>query len=154
MHEALARARKRGRLLRLDGAADAGRPAAALPTDGRPDPEQQAQAAELRRLLEAAIDALPEACRMAFVLREAEGLDTTQVADCLQISESAVRTRLHRARAFLRRRIRESTGADSVSAFSFYLTRCDRVVAAVLTSLGLPLPLALAPPPLAAEPPR
>jgi len=154
VHEALARARRRGRLMRLDGALDARRRAAALPADGRPDPEQQAQAAELRRLLEAAIDALPEACRAAFVLREAEGLDTTQVADCLQISESAVRTRLHRARAFLRRRIHETTGARSVAAFSFYLTRCDRVVTAVLTSLGLPLPLALAPSPLAVQPPR
>jgi len=149
VHEALARARRRGRLMRLDGASAAGRRAPAPPSDGRPDPEQQAQAAELRRLLEDAIDALPEACRAAFVLREAEGLDTTQVADCLEISEAAVRTRLHRARAFLRRRIRESTGAGSVSAFSFYLTRCDRVVAAVLTSLGLP---PFAPPALLAQP--
>jgi RNA polymerase sigma-70 factor (ECF subfamily) len=153
VHEALARARRRGRFARIDPAWDVGRSGAAgLPADVRPDPEQQAQAAELRVLLEAAIDALPEAYRAAFVLREAEGLDTGEVADCLEISEAAVRTRLHRARAFLRRRIHERTGACSASAFSFYLTRCDRVVGGVLTRLGLPLSPALAPPELLAQP--
>jgi RNA polymerase sigma-70 factor (ECF subfamily) len=154
VHEALARVRRRGRLTRLDASGEAGRWTAGLPVDGHPDPEQQAQAAELRVLLEAAIDALPEAYRAAFVLREAEGLDTAEVAECLEISEAAVRTRLHRARALLRRRIRERTGVHSASAFSFYLTRCDRVVAGVLTRLGLPPSPALAQPELLAEPTR
>ncbi len=154
VHEALARARRRGRLTYLDAAGAAGRQAAGLPADVRPDPEQQAQAAELRVLLEAAIDALPEVYRVTFVLRDAEGLDTNEVADCLEISEAAVRTRLHRARAFLRRRIHEQTGARSASAFSFYLTRCDRVVSGVLTRLGLPQPPAPVPAEPLAEPSR
>ena len=106
------------------------------PRDVRPDPERQAQAEELRRLLESAIDGLPATYRTAFVLREAEGLDTQEVAECLEISEDAVRTRVHRARALLRRSLYERTGATSGSAFLFHLTRCDRIVAGVFLRLG------------------
>ena len=103
--------------------------------DVRPDPERQAHTAELRLLLESAIDALPGHYRSVFVLREAEGLDTLEVAECLEISAEAVRQRLSRARALLRRRIYESTGESRGEAFSFHLSRCDRVVNGVLATL-------------------
>ena len=135
VHEALARARRRARLKGLDDMSEAS-PLPYSPRDDRPDPEQQAQAAELRRLLEAAIDELPGIYRTAFVLREAEGLDTLEVAECLEISEVAVRARVHRARVLLRRGIYERTGATSASAFSFHLKRCDRIVAGVFARLG------------------
>jgi RNA polymerase sigma-70 factor (ECF subfamily) len=136
VHEALARARRRGRFRGLESMSEEGAPSGP-PRDERPDPEQQAQAGELRRLLESAIDGLPETYRAAFVLREAEGLDTAEVAECLEISEDAVRTRVHRARVLLRRKLLERTGATSGAAFSFHLTRCDRVVAGVFVRLGL-----------------
>jgi RNA polymerase sigma-70 factor, ECF subfamily len=135
-HEALARARRRARLKGFDDMSDASPMPYGSPRDDRPDPERQAQAAELRRLLEAAIDELPGIYRTAFVLREAEGLDTPEVAECLEISEVAVRARVHRARVLLRRGIYERTGATSASAFSFHLTRCDRIVAGVFARLG------------------
>ena len=136
VHEALARGRRRARWKGLESMSEETQPSGP-PRDERPDPEQQAQAAELRQLLESAIDDLPETYRSAFVLREAEGLDTPEVAECLEISEDAVRTRVHRARALLRRGLYERTGATSASAFSFHLTRCDRVVAGVFARLGL-----------------
>src|SRR5262245_37591135 len=117
VHEALARARRRARWEGLDPMDDdSENPPAAL-RDVRPDPEVQAQATELKRLLESVIDGLPEIYRSAFVLREAEGLDTAEVAECLEISEEAVRTRLNRARTLLRRKLYERTGATSTSAF-------------------------------------
>ena len=136
VHEALARARRRARVKGLDDMPDASPSSHGSPRDGRPDPEQQAQAAELRRLLEAAIDALPVIYRTAFVLREAEGLDTPEVAECLDISEVAVRARVHRARVLLRRGLYERTGATSASAFAFHLMRCDRIVAGVFARLA------------------
>jgi len=135
VHEALARARRRARWKGLDDMSETLSPEGS-PRDERLDPEQQAQAAELRRLLEAAIDALPGIYRTAFVLREAEGLDTLEVAECLEISQVAVRARVHRARVLLRRGLFERTGATSASAFSFHLTRCDRIVAGVFARLG------------------
>jgi RNA polymerase sigma-70 factor (ECF subfamily) len=134
VHEALARTRRRARWAAIpsEGEADRG---VHPPVDDRPDPERQAQLGELRRVLEAAIDDLPERYRTAFVLREAEGLATGEVAECLEISEEAVRTRVHRARVLLRRRLYERTGATAASAFSFHLVRCDRVVAGVFGRL-------------------
>ena len=136
VHEALAQARRRARWKGLEVMPDTSLSPSGLPRDERLDPEQQAQAAELRKLLESAIDALPAIYRSAFVLREAEGLGMPEVAECLEISEEAVRTRVHRARVLLRRGLFERTGATSVSAFSFHLARCDRIVASVFARLG------------------
>jgi len=136
VNEALARARRRARHSGVDGGDGDGRPGPPV-VDERPDPERQAQAAELGRLLESAIDDLPEIYRTAFVLREAEGLDIPEVAECLEISEDAVRTRVHRARVLLRRGLLERTGATRMSAFLFEKPRCDRVVARVFTRLGV-----------------
>jgi RNA polymerase sigma-70 factor (ECF subfamily) len=136
VHEASARARRRARWRGFADVAETPSSSDSLP-DGRPDPEQQAQASELRQVLDDAIDALPGIYRAAFVLREAEGLAMAEIADCLEISEVAVRARVHRARALLRRRLYQRTGATSASAFSFYLTRCDRVVAGVFARLGV-----------------
>jgi RNA polymerase sigma-70 factor (ECF subfamily) len=138
VHEALKRARHRALLKGTDSMSDENEDPADGLRDGRPDPEEQAHAAQLRGLLEAALDRLPRAYRSVFVLRESEGLGTAEVAECLEISQEAVRTRLYRARARLRQHIYESTGATSGSAFAFHLSRCDRVVTGVLGQLELP----------------
>ena len=64
------------------------------PACDRPDPERLAASGELRRLLEAAVDALPEEFRTVFVLREVEGLSTAETAACLAIRPETVKTRL------------------------------------------------------------
>jgi RNA polymerase sigma-70 factor, ECF subfamily len=60
-----------------------------------------------------AVDALPEAYRSIFILRELEDLSTEEVAGIFDLSISAVKTRLHRARLSLRktlaRRVKEMT---------------------------------------------
>jgi RNA polymerase sigma-70 factor (ECF subfamily) len=131
VHEAFARLRRRrsAEVPTMSEPADEARPA--LPARG-PDPEQQLLAGEIRALLEAAIDALPEGYRCTFVLREVEGLDTADTAESLGISEELVKTRLHRARALLRDQLYRRAGAQIASAFSFHLSRCDRVVSTVL----------------------
>lgn len=65
-------------------------------------PGDLALSAELREQMHAAILALPDALRVAFVLRDVEGLSTKEAADLLDISESALKVRLHRARLALR----------------------------------------------------
>jgi RNA polymerase sigma-70 factor (ECF subfamily) len=68
-------------------------------------PEQDFETAEARSELERAIQALPERLRAVFVLRELEGLSTEQTAETLGISLENVKTRLHRARLWLRERL-------------------------------------------------
>ena len=60
---------------------------------------------ELRDVLTSAIDELPPQYRAAIVLRDAEGLSTTEVADALGIPIPTAKTRAHRARVLLRKRL-------------------------------------------------
>ena len=103
--------------------------------DPSDNPERQAFTGELRGLLEWAIDELPNGMREVFVLREVEGLSTAEVAECLDVSEDVVKTRLSRGRAMLRRLLLKRTGATAPDAFRFYRPRCDRVVANVLARI-------------------
>ncbi len=63
---------------------------------------------ELREVLEEAITELPDSLRLAFIWRELEGLSTAETADVLDISEGAVKVRLHRARLQLRELLSEN----------------------------------------------
>lgn len=99
------------------------------------DPERQAFASELGALLERAVDDLPEGYRTVFVMRDVEGLSTAETAECLEMSEEAVKTRLHRAKAMLRDTLYDRAGLAAPTAFSFHLSRCDRIVAAVFQTI-------------------
>lgn len=66
------------------------------------DPEQIAERNERRRLVREAVDRLPPDYRTAVVLRDLEELSTAEAARILDISEGALRVRLHRARQALR----------------------------------------------------
>src|SRR5262245_56361816 len=129
VHEALARARRRHRESQTAPPWEPDDDATSLLASSWPDPEQQVLDGELRSLLESAIEALPMGYRSVFVLRDVEGMSTGETAACLGLSEDVVKTRLHRARAQLRR---ELFLRDVLAAtYSFHLTRCDRVVRAV-----------------------
>lgn len=137
VYEALARARRRQREAAAAGPARSGEDAMSLLTSSLPDPEREALTRELRALLESAIEALPARYRAVFVLREVEGLDTAETAACLDVSEDVIKTRLHRARALLRKALFQRAGLVSSAAFPFHLARCDRVVAGVFRRLEL-----------------
>jgi RNA polymerase sigma-70 factor (ECF subfamily) len=102
----------------------------------QPDPEHQAYAQELHRVLEDALDGLPETYRAVFMLRDVEGLTTSETGAGLGLREDAVKTRLHRARAMIRRAVSARIGGEARLAFQFHAPRCDRVVDAVLERLS------------------
>lgn len=64
--------------------------------------------AEVTQALDEAIAALPEKFRIVFVLREVEGLTTQETAEITNLSLSATKVRLHRARLFLREHLTQS----------------------------------------------
>lgn len=68
-------------------------------------PEVELLSGEARDLLDRAIQELPEAMRMVFVLRDVEGLSIQDTAGALNLSEANVKTRLLRARLRLRERL-------------------------------------------------
>ena len=103
--------------------------------DSGPSPEEAAARRELAHLLESHVDALPEAYRTVFVLREVEELDTAETAECLNLSPEAVRVRLHRARHLLQSSLTEAVGLAAPDAFRFDGERCDRIVAGVMAQI-------------------
>ena len=75
--------------------------------DSAPSPEHHVLRAELATRIDAAIGELNSTLRAAFVLRDVEGLSTGDVAAALDLSESAVKMRLNRARKSLRAKLED-----------------------------------------------
>jgi RNA polymerase sigma-70 factor (ECF subfamily) len=73
--------------------------------------EEPALQTELRAVLATAIDQLPTEYRTAFVLHDVEGLSNPEIAETLNISLPAVKSRVHRSRLFLRHRLAEYLAA-------------------------------------------
>jgi RNA polymerase sigma-70 factor, ECF subfamily len=97
VHEALARARRRGRYMTMDPE-DNFTVEFPVPAISTPDPERLAFSRELGALIEAAIERLPDGAREVFILRQVEGMDTAEVAEVLGVNAAVVKTRLSRAR--------------------------------------------------------
>ncbi len=68
-------------------------------------PEDQLLAGEGKKMLDQAIQTLPEALRIVFLLRDVEGLSIKETAEALNLTETNVKTRLLRARLFLREQL-------------------------------------------------
>ncbi|HEY2974594.1 MAG TPA: RNA polymerase sigma factor [Pyrinomonadaceae bacterium] len=96
------------------------------------DPEEQIYDSELKMVLERAVDSLTDDYRSVFMLREIEGLSTAETAECLEITEENVKTRLHRARVVLQRELYALSRANGSVAFQFLGVRCARIVDRVL----------------------
>ncbi|HJS86669.1 MAG TPA: RNA polymerase sigma factor [Acetobacteraceae bacterium] len=103
---------------------------------GRASPEAEAARNELKRLLEAAIDRLPPAFRVIFILCAIEHMSIEDAAIALNIPENTVKTRLYRARKMLRESLGSAFASMLEDIFPFAGARCDRVAAAVLCRLG------------------
>ena len=132
VHEALARARRRGRYSSLDDSSLEDR----MPTLSSPDPERQAFGREIGAFIEAAVDDLADGYREVFMLRQVQGMSTAETAEVLGVSEDVVKTRFSRARAALQRDLLARTGVAASSAFTFGQERCDRLVSIVLKAIG------------------
>ena len=143
MNEALARLRRASaRVLPIAPTAAAGEPEE-LAEEAHDDaaatahnPEHSAMRGELRRIVEARIDELPEQFRTVFILRAVEEMSVDEVADALKVPQATVRTRFFRARALLRASLERDLDFAVDEAFSFAGARCDRIVATVLERIA------------------
>jgi RNA polymerase sigma-70 factor (ECF subfamily) len=71
-------------------------------------PINSVENAELKKILDSSIEKLSPEYRAVFLLRDAEGLSTEETAKITELSIPAVKSRLHRARAFLRKEINKA----------------------------------------------
>jgi RNA polymerase sigma-70 factor (ECF subfamily) len=100
------------------------------------DPEKSMAQREIQRVVESAIDELPEPFRIVFMTRVVEGLNVEETAEILDLKPTTVKTRLHRARAMLRVNVEKKIGPVVMEAFPFAGRRCDRLTGSVLKRLG------------------
>jgi RNA polymerase sigma-70 factor, ECF subfamily len=136
IYEALGRLRRQARTSAPKSISDVDLHIMNTVTTDERDPERQAYDHELRSVLEHAIEALPESYRSVFVLRVVEGLDVNETASALEIGVEAVKTRLHRGRALLRKQLQRRAGIVAPQLFPFHLSRCDRVVEGVFRRIS------------------
>jgi RNA polymerase sigma-70 factor (ECF subfamily) len=133
MHEAFARAQRQKRQTSLDcDEVIADMKLAPTSTD---NPEKNVANQELHNALETAILSLAPKYRSVIMLRDVEEMSTAETASALEISEQAVKVRLHRAHAQVRRALYRQSGRCARELFTFPATRCDRVVVAVMARI-------------------
>jgi len=105
--------------------------------DWAPNPEQLYWASELRDILVNALSQLRPVLRAVFVLRDMEGLSTDQTAEVLNLSHTAVKARLWRARLQLRERLNKYFGIQATSGCQKSVPlgrRADRIPGAPIES--------------------
>lgn len=101
------------------------------------DPETTMAQREIQSLLEQAIDKLPDAFREVLVARLIEGMSVEETAELFGILPQTVKTRLHRARALLKRQMEKQIGPVIGDAFPFAGRRCERLTDNVVALLAL-----------------
>jgi len=106
--------------------------------DWAPNPEQLYWTSELREILVNTLSELRPILRAVFVLRDIEGLSTDQTAEVLNLSHTAVKARLWRARLQLRERLNKYFGEQTTSGWPKSVplgTRTDRIPGLPIESL-------------------
>jgi RNA polymerase sigma-70 factor, ECF subfamily len=101
------------------------------------DPERTAAQREIRRLVERAIDDLPELFRVVFVMRENEDMSVEETAGFLGLRPAMVKYRLHRARRLLRKALDAQLVPALTDAFPFDGMRCAWMTDAILQRFEL-----------------
>ncbi len=76
--------------------------------DWKFSPDKLTENVELKKILDDAIEKLPHDYRIVFLLRDVEGLSTIETAEIVNLSVPAIKSRLHRARAFLRNELNKT----------------------------------------------
>jgi RNA polymerase sigma factor (sigma-70 family) len=139
LNEAYGRLRKRHRTVDIDeidvAQSNDGRVVAFPSKFGSEDPAASAARDQIRRLVEHAIDKLPEPFRIVFVMREIEECTVEETAASLDLRPETVKTRLYRARRLLRAALHDTLATTMTDAFPFMGARCDRVTESVMQRL-------------------
>jgi len=135
INEALGRLRKRRRTVAMPENPQA--EIIQFPLNPSDDPERTMAQRQILELVERATDSLPDVYRSVFVARVIEGLSIEETAELLGVRPETVKTRLHRARALVRKALDDQIGPVLLDAFPFAGRRCDRLTSAVMRRLGL-----------------
>lgn len=99
-----------------------------------PSPEEAAIQNNYKELLEDVIDTLPPKYRSVYIMREIEDMNTRETADCLNITESNVKVRLHRCKHLIQEALNQKLSETEI--FDFMGKRCDMLVYQVILQIS------------------
>lgn len=94
---------------------------------------------ESTAFIEKAIDALPENYKIIYMLREVEGMDIAEISKALDLTNSNVKVRLHRARNMMKDYILNASNTHTI--FEFGNSKCDHLVENVMRRIDEILPV-------------
>jgi RNA polymerase sigma-70 factor, ECF subfamily len=100
------------------------------------NPEADAARAQIRRAIEEAVDKLPDAYRMVFIMRDLNHQSVEETADALDVKIATVKTRLYRAHRLLRAALEQEFAASLSGVFPFLGARCTRIADTVLDRMA------------------
>ncbi len=103
-------------------------------TNSSNDANKVVQNHEVGHVIEEALARVPLDYRIVFSLREINGLNVSETADVLNISESNVKVRLNRSKAILRTEIEKTYSASEL--FELNLIYCDGMVERVMKGIS------------------
>jgi RNA polymerase sigma factor (sigma-70 family) len=138
LNEARGRVRKRRTTVDLTHVENAQKESAEVLMfpSARSDPEENLARAQIRHMLEHAIDELPEPFRLVFMMRDVEECSIEETALHLNLRPQTVKTRLFRARRLLRDALDEKLSDTLKGSFPFLGARCSRITERVLQRLA------------------
>ncbi|MEX0314173.1 MAG: RNA polymerase sigma factor [Allomuricauda sp.] len=102
-----------------------------IPDKNQLNPEKRIIRNEAKQVLESAIDSLDVKYRTVYILKEIEEMSISDISDCLKITKSNVKVRLHRAKRTLKDKLYELT-TNKEDVFGFGFSRCDNITSSVL----------------------
>ncbi len=128
---ALARLKEKGRYQNIDSSADSHTHEIMVQMRGHEkNPEEIVIQKETKFLIEEAIDLLDVKYRTVFIMKEVEGMSIQEISDCLDLSLSNVKVRLHRAKNTMKEELLTLHLKQGIFEFGF--SRCDRLVESVM----------------------
>ncbi len=101
-----------------------------MPDNNQLNPEKRIIQKEAKQLLENTIDSLTTKYKTVYILQEVEEMSIKEISDCLDISVSNVKVRIHRAKTLLKEKLFKI--AENKTIFEFGFSRCDRITENVM----------------------
>lgn len=135
INETLARLKTKGKYLNLYTSENSVSHEVVLeiPDTEQLNPEKKMIRQEAKQILEKTIDLLDVKYRTVYVLREIEGMSMAEISDCLGLTVSNVKVRLHRAKDMIREELYDLS--QDTDIFEFGFSKCDTIVDKVMNTI-------------------
>lgn len=96
-------------------------------------PELKYMQAETKQALEMSIGSLSEKYRSAYIMKEIEGMSIAEISDCLEITESNVKVRIHRAKTLIKDKLYQLSSSTDI--YEFGNKKCNLLTQIVMESI-------------------